>query len=296
MLVCLQSYHTRFLQLDYLRGCTLYRASLANEWSSLGLGMQSRWERTLDLIGDDSFHLYVYGMNVWNVVLYWSVGLTYFMAEMCAWPKWLEHYKVQPTAVIDKKRLYSLITVNLFNQFFVAVPFSIFGYYVLKYQGTSPPIRELPTFLRLIVTFAILIAIQEVVAYYTHRLFHHRLIYKWTHKWHHEWTAPIALSSYYNHPLDHLIGNLLPSTLGLSLTNAHFFTSWLWLTWATLRTLSDHSGYHVLPFPSPRRHDFHHLKFTECFGVWGPMDYLHGTDTLFRASLLAPSETAKKNH
>ena len=116
-------------------------------------------------------------------------------------------------------------------------------------------------------------------------MFHHRLLYKWTHKWHHEWPAPIAITAMYNHPLDHLIGNILPATIGTSLISAHIFTTWLWLTWASLRTLSDHSGYHMFTFPSPQRHDFHHLKFTECFGVWGPLDYLHGTETKFQKYL-----------
>ena len=29
-------------------------------------------------------------------------------------------------------------------------------------------------------------------------------------------------------------------------------------------------------------HDFHHLKFTQCYGVLGILDYLHGTDSMFR--------------
>jgi methylsterol monooxygenase len=53
---------------------------------------------------------------------------------------------------------------------------------------------------------------------------------------------------------------------------------------AILRTLNDHSGYHLPFFPSPEAHDFHHLKFNECYGFLGILDYLHGTDTLFRSS------------
>jgi len=68
--------------------------------------------------------------------------------------------------------LFQLIALNLFNQFFVAIPFSIVGYYVLKFQGTSPPIRELPTLMRLVVNLAIFIPIQEIFAYYTHRFEH----------------------------------------------------------------------------------------------------------------------------
>lgn len=117
----------------------------------------------------------------------------------------------------------------------------------------------------------------------------HRLLYKWTHKWHHEWSTPVALSSMYNHPLDQLIGNILPVSIGLALTNSHFFTQWLWFTWSAMRSLNDHSGYRLFVFPSPVRHDFHHQKSTECFAVWawGPLDYLHGTDKVFRAKIAA---------
>jgi sterol desaturase/sphingolipid hydroxylase (fatty acid hydroxylase superfamily) len=51
-----------------------------------------------------------------------------------------------------------------------------------------------------------------------------------------------------------------------------------------LSTLNAHSGYHFPLFPSPEAHDFHHLKFTQCYGVLGILDYLHGTDTLFRSN------------
>ncbi|XP_046460624.1 fatty acid hydroxylase domain-containing protein 2-like [Daphnia pulex] len=255
-------------------------------YDGIGIRIQHLWEKALDWVGDDTFNLYVYGLNGWNIVLYWTVGLALLFMEMSAWPKWLIRYKIQPTVTVDRKRFTSLIALNLFNQFFVAVPFSLFGYYYIKtFPASVPPIRELPTSTRLVVDLAIIIPLQEIFAYYAHRIFHHRLLYKWTHKVHHEWTAPIALTASYNHPLDHLIVNILPTTVGLFLTNAHFFTTWIWLTWATLRALSDHSGYNVLTFLLPRRHDFHHQKFTDCFGVWGPLDYLHDTEKLFQANL-----------
>ncbi len=66
--------------------------------------------------------------------------------------------------------------------------------------------------------------------------------------------------------------------------SSHISTSWLWYSMAILRTLNDHSGYHMPFFPSPEAHDFHHLKFNECYGFLGILDYLHGTDKLFRSS------------
>lgn len=53
---------------------------------------------------------------------------------------------------------------------------------------------------------------------------------------------------------------------------------------AIFSTTISHSGYHLPFLPSPEAHDFHHLKFNNCFGVLGVLDRLHGTDTMFRAS------------
>jgi len=62
-----------------------------------------------------------------------------------------------------------LFRVNLFNQFFVMIPLSIFGHFFLEYKSNSPPVRELPTFHRLVIDFFILVPIQEIGVYYTHR-------------------------------------------------------------------------------------------------------------------------------
>jgi methylsterol monooxygenase len=61
-----------------------------------------------------------------------------------------------------------------------------------------------------------------------------------------------------------------------------------------LSTLNAHSGYHFPLFPSPEAHDFHHLKFTQCYGVLGILDYLHGTDTLFRSNKVTKRWKDKK--
>ena len=88
----------------------------------------------------------------------------------------------------------------------------------------------------------------------------------------------------YAHPIEHFMSNLLPTFMGPLLCGSHIATGWLWFTMVILSTLNAHSGYHFLLFPSPKAHDHHHLKFNQCFGVLGILDYLHGTDTQFRAS------------
>ena len=68
---------------------------------------------------------------------------------------------------------------------------------------------------------------------------------------------------------------------------------WLWGALVTLNTINAHSDYHLPFFPSNEAHDYHHLKFNQCFGVLGILDYLHGTDTLFRSSkVIVPNRSS----
>ncbi|XP_064112995.1 fatty acid hydroxylase domain-containing protein 2-like [Macrobrachium nipponense] len=77
---------------------------------------------------------------------------------------------------------------------------------------------------------------------------------------------------------------MAPVIAGPLILGSHPATFLLWSSLAVFSTVTVHSGYH-LPFSmSPEFHDFHHLKFNQCYGVLGLLDHLHGTDDKFRAS------------
>ena len=66
--------------------------------------------------------------------------------------------------------------------------------------------------------------------------------------------------------------------------SSHVFTFWVWLFEVVFYTLAEHSGYNVpILSVTSRRHNFHHHKFTNCYGLLGFLDYLHGTDDDYRA-------------
>jgi len=108
--------------------------------------------------------------------------------------------------------------------------------------------------------------------------------FKGWYKKHHEFTAPIGLAAAYCHPLEHLLSNLFPIYIGPILCGSHLCTVLIWHVLVSLSVINTHSGYHFPFFPSPQAHDYHHLKFNECFGVLGICDWIHGTDKKFRAS------------
>jgi sterol desaturase/sphingolipid hydroxylase (fatty acid hydroxylase superfamily) len=57
----------------------------------------------------------------------------------------------------------------------------------------------------------------ELFYYFTHRLLHSRHFYKYIHKKHHKFPHPIAITSFYQAPLDLLITNSVPTNLALVL-------------------------------------------------------------------------------
>lgn len=177
---------------------------------------------------------------------------------------------------------WKVIGQVLFNQTVVGFPFAYISYQLMKFRGIAD-IKELPTFHSVLFELAVFLLVEEIGFYYSHRFLHSKFIYKYIHKQHHEWTSPIAVTALYANPIEHVFSNIFPPFLGVFIMGSHITTSWLWFTLAILNTLNSHSGYHLPFLPSPEAHDFHHLKFNQCFGVLGVLDRLHSTDTLFRS-------------
>uniref|UniRef100_A0A1L8DYC4 Putative c-4 sterol methyl oxidase n=1 Tax=Nyssomyia neivai TaxID=330878 RepID=A0A1L8DYC4_9DIPT len=254
-------------------------------WGASGDFWQSQWDKFLDITGEDDFNLWVIGTTSLMFLVYWVFGGLYTLMDITNKPAALRRYKIQPgtNEPVDNKRLMQVISTVLFNQFVVGIPMSMAGYKLMTYRGLVP-LRELPTFHWVLLELAVCILIEELGFYYSHRFLHNKYLYKYIHKQHHEWTAPISVTAVYCHPLEHFFSNLLPPFLGVFIMGSHVATAWLWFFLAILSTLNAHSGYHLPFFPSSEAHDFHHLKFTNCFGILGVLDRLHGTDTMFRNS------------
>ncbi|KAF2352951.1 Fatty acid hydroxylase [Trinorchestia longiramus] len=258
---------------------------LQNFWGASGNFWQHQWDRFLYLFGNDPFSLMVYGTISVSYLVYWGFGIFYVLMDVTLRPQAFRKYKTQPgtNEPVDNWKLAKVLAVVHFNQLVVAYFASCCSYYLMVQRGYDQS-RSLPTFHWVLFELVVCIMVEEVGFYYTHRLFHHRLFYKRFHKLHHEWQSPISVTAVYAHPLEHLLSNLLPTLLGPLILGSHMSTMWLWFQLAQLSTLNAHSGYHLPFMPSNESHDYHHLKFNECYGVLGVMDLLHGTDHRFRSS------------
>ncbi len=120
---------------------------------------------------------------------------------------------------------------------------------------------ELPT---AVLHFVIHAAVIDVWFYWTHRLIHYPLLYKWIHKFHHRFKAPTAVACVYANPIEFIVGNVGGVVLGPALTNCHPYSAAFWMAYALASTSFSHSGYTAFGATS---HDQHHEHFDYNFGV-----------------------------
>ncbi|KAK2749433.1 hypothetical protein FQN57_006367 [Myotisia sp. PD_48] len=137
---------------------------------------------------------------------------------------------------------------------------------------------QLPSSREVMKTCIIGALLREVIFYYVHRLLHTKFMYRWVHHVHHEFRTPIALAASYSHPIDHVLINAMPIYLPMAIQRAHYLTLITFGAACVFDASIAHCGYSLFRMPSVHEHDVHHEKSNVNFGVWGVIDWLHGTN------------------
>ncbi|XP_061596548.1 fatty acid hydroxylase domain-containing protein 2 [Cololabis saira] len=252
-------------------------------WGASGDFWQNLWTKLYLSFDGHYTALFCLGTMVAPTLAFWGSNALLMIVDYTGKPSFITRYRIQTDKnnPVDPDKLRHALKCVIFNHLCVAGPMVVAVHHVMTWRG-NPCGPELPTFHWALMELAVFSMVEEILFYYSHRLFHHPSLYKHFHKQHHEWTAPIGVVSIYAHPLEHMISNTFPVIIGPVIMGSHLSTTSLWLCIALLSTTISHCGYHLPFLPSPEFHDFHHLRFNQCFGVFGVLDRLHGTDNKFR--------------
>lgn len=272
---------TTFLPAEFILS-TIYNTQ--DFWTEVGRFRQRLWNDVLAITGTNTVILYGLIPVLISTVAYWSIGMLYILMDLYGKPAALRKYKIQPSTnePVESKKLIKAMLQVLFNQTVVSIPVALMAGRLFEYRGIPDP-RILPPFYVTVLQVIGCVFVEEFGFYYSHRIMHHKSLYKHFHKQHHEWTAPVSVVAIYCHPVEHIVANLCPVVLGVFVFGCHPATTWLWFFLANIFTVNEHSGYHLPFLPSAEAHDFHHFKFNNCYGVLGILDYLHGTDQAFKS-------------
>jgi Delta7-sterol 5-desaturase len=128
------------------------------------------------------------------------------------------------------------------------------------------------------VSYVMAIVLQDTYFYFLHRLFHHRLLFRWWHRGHHLSRPPTPWTSFAFDPLESIAQSLFLVGIVFVLP-LHFITIVAILSTMTIWAVVNHLGIDKLPanfphhwcsrwFTGPAHHAIHHGQYALHYGLY----------------------------
>lgn len=140
-----------------------------------------------------------------------------------------------------KEFAYSMSTVTIF---------SLIGYgiYTAKKAGITLIYDQINdySFFYMVISLALSIIFHDFYFYWTHRLMHHKKLFRHIHKVHHESVNPSPWAAYSFHPWEAIIQAMVLPTL-IFILPLHPLTIFIFLAYMIIRNVLGHLGFEILP-------------------------------------------------
>ena len=179
---------------------------------------------------------------------------------------------------ISREIGYSLLTLILYG-----LGIRLFIYWIN--EGMTLRYAQIETYGLPYFVFSILLMIlmHDAYFYWTHRLMHHRLIYRYTHLTHHKFTAPTPWAAFAFHPLETMISmGIIP--LIVFVVPFHQWALICFISFMIFNNILIHLGFNIRAFcftnfqNTAMDHDYHHHKGRDNYGLYFTFwDRLMGT-------------------
>jgi sterol desaturase/sphingolipid hydroxylase (fatty acid hydroxylase superfamily) len=178
------------------------------------------------------------------MIFFYLYGFVFYLVDMFSSESFKYNHKVQNNIRINSSQYRNAFVISLRNWFLLNFPYLILVCKINEATNSEFSLNNnFPTIGILLRDLIVYVIIEEIMFYFSHRVLHWGSFYASIHKFHHTFTAPCAIAAIYAHPIEHLVSNVIPVSMGPLLMKSHPVSSMIWGILALFNTMTVHSGY-----------------------------------------------------
>lgn len=199
---------------------------------------------------------------------YWTLSCLFFLFDLCSNIKYKYSLRDNKHIPIDWSLYKKAFKYVLAIQFFILLPFMYYSSLLYSFGSEE-------TIFDYIFKLSTAILCEEFMFYYSHRLLHTRLFWRF-HSLHHQLITSVSVGTMHSSIVENILCNFIPVAVSTYITNMSLELTLCWICMTTSSAVLSHCGFTFLKVLT-EFHSTHHLNKSFNFGVLGLFDYLHGT-------------------